>query len=64
MHQAVTPWQPIERRGYLVGTDFHLATALPRAVDVDGEISGRTPIRVQLSGEALRIMVPHSSPLD
>lgn len=64
VHQALTPWQPIERKGYLVGTDFHVATDVPMAVDVDGEISGTTPIHVQLSGEALRIMVPHSSPLD
>lgn len=64
LHQALTPWQPIERKGYVVGTDFHIATDVPMAVDVDGEISGTTPIRVQLSGEALRIMVPHSSPLD
>jgi diacylglycerol kinase (ATP) len=64
VHQALTPWQPIERKGYLVGTDFHIATDVPMAVDVDGEISGTTPIRVQLSGEALRIMLPHDSPLD
>ena len=64
VHQVLTPWQPIERKGYLVGTDFHISTDVPMAVDVDGEISGKTPIRVQLSGEALRIMVPHSSPLD
>jgi diacylglycerol kinase (ATP) len=64
VHQALTPWQPIERKGYLVGADFHIVTDVPKAVDVDGEIAGTTPIRVQLSGEALRIMVPHNSPLD
>ena len=64
VHQALTPWQPIERKGYLVGTDFHIETEAPMAVDVDGEISGTTPIHVQLSGEALRIMVPPDSYLD
>ena len=60
---VLTPWQPLERKGFLVGTDFHIATEEPMAVDVDGEISGPTPIRVQLAAEALRIMVPRGSPL-
>jgi YegS/Rv2252/BmrU family lipid kinase len=64
VHQAFTPWQPIKRKGYLVGTDFHITTDVPMAVDVDGEVSGTTPIHVQLSGEALRIMVPHDAAVD
>jgi diacylglycerol kinase (ATP) len=63
-HQALTPWQPLARKGYLVGTDFRVSTDRPMAVDVDGEVSGSTPIHVRLAGEALRVMVPVDSPLD
>jgi diacylglycerol kinase (ATP) len=58
VHQALTPWQPIERKGHVTGTEFHVATDRPMAVDVDGEVSGCTPIHVQVTGQALRIMVP------
>ena len=58
VHQALTPWQPVERKGYLTGTQFHVATDVPQLVDVDGEIAGRTPIDVKLSPDALRVLVP------
>jgi YegS/Rv2252/BmrU family lipid kinase len=64
VRQAFTPQQPIQRKGYLVGTDFTVATEVPKAVDVDGEVSGTTPIHVQVTGEALRVMVPQDSDLD
>jgi YegS/Rv2252/BmrU family lipid kinase len=58
--QVLTPWQPVARKGYLTGTDFHIATDVPLAVDVDGEVSGRTPILVEVDSEALRVMVPRT----
>ena len=57
-HQALTPWQPVERKGYLTATELHVATDVPQLVDVDGEIAGRTPIHVKLSANALRVLVP------
>jgi diacylglycerol kinase (ATP) len=60
VHQALTPWQPVERKGYLTGTEFHVSTDVPQPVDVDGEISGQTPIHVTLSPQALRVLAPPS----
>jgi diacylglycerol kinase (ATP) len=57
-HQALTPWQPVERKGYLTATELHVTTDVPQLVDVDGEIAGRTPIHVTLSANALRVLVP------
>ncbi len=59
--QALTPGQPIERKGLLTGTEFTVTTDRPMAVDVDGEVSGSTPIRVEVTGRALRVMVPRST---
>jgi YegS/Rv2252/BmrU family lipid kinase len=55
---ALTPWQPLERKGYLTGTHFRITTEVPMDVDVDGEVSGRTPIDVEVTARALRILVP------
>jgi diacylglycerol kinase (ATP) len=57
-HQALTPWQPVERKGYLTATEMHVSTDVPQLVDVDGEIAGSTPIHVKLSPDALRVLVP------
>jgi diacylglycerol kinase (ATP) len=62
VRQALTPWQPIERKGYLTGTEFHVTTDRPLPVDVDGEISVNTPIHVELAAEALRVFVPPEFP--
>jgi len=64
VHQALTPWQPLVRKGYLVGTEFHVSTEVPMAVDVDGEVTTTTPVRVRVTGEALRMMVPEESELE
>lgn len=56
--QALTPWEPVARKGHLSGTEFHVTTDVPRAVDVDGEVSGTTPIHVEVGAGALRVMVP------
>jgi diacylglycerol kinase (ATP) len=61
--QALTPWQPIERKGYLTGTHFRVTTDIQMAVDVDGEVSGQTPIDVEVTPQALRVMAPHGSRL-
>jgi diacylglycerol kinase (ATP) len=60
VHQALTPWQPTSRKGYLTGTEFYVETDVPMPVDVDGEVSGVTPIRVHVTAQALRIMVPQA----
>ncbi|GAA2720432.1 diacylglycerol/lipid kinase family protein [Cellulomonas aerilata] len=56
--QALTPWQPVQRKGYLTGTEFHITTDVPLTVDVDGEVSGMTPIHVEVTAQALRVMAP------
>jgi diacylglycerol kinase (ATP) len=61
VRQALTPWQPVERKGYLVGTEFDVVTDVPLDVDVDGEVTGRTPIHVEVTAEALRVMVPRDA---
>ncbi|WP_129337114.1 diacylglycerol/lipid kinase family protein [Cellulomonas endophytica] len=62
VHQALTPWQPMARKGYLTGTEFHVSTDRPLALDVDGEITGTTPVHVTLAAEALRVLVPARRP--
>ncbi|WP_258724701.1 diacylglycerol/lipid kinase family protein [Cellulomonas sp. NS3] len=56
--QAVTPWEPVARKGHLSATEFHVTTDRPMVVDVDGEVSGTTPIHVEVTAAALRVMVP------
>lgn len=56
--QALTPRQPLSRKGYLTGRDFHVETDVPLPVDVDGELRGTTPIHVSVADNALRVMVP------
>ncbi len=57
-HQALTPWLPLARKGYLTGTEFTVTTDVPLDVDVDGEVSGTTPVHVEVTAQALRVMVP------
>jgi diacylglycerol kinase (ATP) len=58
VHQALTPRRPLQRKGYLTGTEFSVTTDPPLPVDVDGEIAMSTPIRVEVVPEALRVLVP------
>lgn len=58
VRQALTPWEPVRRKGYLTGTTVEITTDRPLPVDVDGEVSGTTPIRVEVSAAALRVLVP------
>ncbi|GAB3674128.1 lipid kinase YegS [Actinocorallia lasiicapitis] len=43
---------------FLTTGEVTVATDPPMAVDVDGELRARTPVRVRLLGNALRVMVP------
>lgn len=56
--QDVTPWQPVERKDYLTRTSFTVTTDVLMHVDVDGEVSRRTPIRVEVTAAALPITAP------
>jgi YegS/Rv2252/BmrU family lipid kinase len=58
IRQALTPWQPVRRKGYRAATEFHVTTDVPQPVDVDGEIAGRTPVHVKVAAKALRVLVP------
>jgi YegS/Rv2252/BmrU family lipid kinase len=56
--QALTFWQPVARKGYLTAAEFTITTDVPLPVDVDGEVSGQTPIHVKVTAQALRVLVP------
>ncbi len=58
--QALTPWQPVERKGYLTASEFFITTDVPLPVDVDGEVSGHTPLHVKVTAQALLVLVPQN----
>lgn len=62
--QAATPWRPLARKGYLTGPAFRVQTDVALPVDVDGEVSGTVsparPMTVEVTAEALRVLVPRS----
>lgn len=58
--QALTPHQPLEQKRYLTAPEFVVATDPPLPVDVDGEITTRTPVHVQVAREALLVLVPNT----
>lgn len=60
VRQALTPWQPLARKAYVTGTEFAVTTSVPLPVDVDGEVSGTTPLHVEVTGRALRVLVPQT----
>ena len=47
---------------FLAVSELRLETDPPVPIDVDGEIRGRTPVRIELAAEALRVMVAPDSP--
>lgn len=47
---------------FLAVGELWLETDHPAPVEVDGEVHGRTPIRIGLSANALRVMVPDDVP--
>ena len=42
-------------------TEFHISTVVPREINVDGEICGRTPARFRVVPGALEVFGPHPS---
>ncbi len=48
----------LDEDAFITTRDVHVETDPPMPVDVDGEIRGRTPVRVSLLPNALRVMVP------
>jgi len=45
-----------EEPAFLAASELWLHTEPPLPLDIDGEISGRTPARITLAPEALRVM--------
>ncbi|HEY4604244.1 MAG TPA: diacylglycerol kinase, partial [Blastococcus sp.] len=54
---VIGPRRPLARTRFLTTSEVWLETDPPLALDVDGEIRGRTPVRVTLEANALRVMV-------
>lgn len=47
---------------FLAVSELRLETDPPLPLDIDGEIRGRTPVRITLAAEALRVMVSRDFP--
>ncbi|MDG4787967.1 hypothetical protein O7626_18820 [Micromonospora sp. WMMD1102] len=47
---------------FLAAGEILLDTDRPATVEVDGEVRGRTPIRIGLDANALRVMAPADTP--
>ena len=54
---VIGPRRPLARTRFLTAGEVWLETDPPLALDVDGEIRGRTPVRIALEANALRVMV-------
>ena len=54
---VIGPRRPLDRTQFLTAGEVWLGTDPPLALDVDGEIRGRTPARISLEANALRVMV-------
>ena len=54
---VIGPRRPLARTRFLTAREVWLETDPPLALDVDGEIRGRTPVRIALEANALRVMV-------
>jgi diacylglycerol kinase family enzyme len=52
----------MEEPAFLAVRELWLHTDPPLPLDVDGEIRGRTPMRITLAPEALRVMVAPAFP--
>jgi YegS/Rv2252/BmrU family lipid kinase len=61
VHQAALgPYRPLARTPFLTADSLWLETDPPLDLDIDGEIRGRTPVRIRLEPNALRVMVSPS----
>jgi diacylglycerol kinase family enzyme len=61
-HALLGRRRPMKAPPFLVTDDLWLETDPPLPLDVDGEIVGRTPVRVTLAARALRVMVDRPAP--
>jgi diacylglycerol kinase (ATP) len=52
----------LRREPFLAAGEFTVETDRPARVEVDGEPSGRTPIRIGLDANALRLLAPAGTP--
>lgn len=57
-HVVAGPRSTITDRPFLTARDLWLDADPPQPLDLDGEVCGRTPVRVSVAAEALRVMVP------
>ncbi|MBW8485402.1 diacylglycerol/lipid kinase family protein [Actinomadura parmotrematis] len=59
-HVLTGQWRSLSEDAFLTTGEVRVSTDPPLAVDVDGEIRGRTPVTIRLHGNALRVIVPES----
>ncbi|WP_067488349.1 diacylglycerol/lipid kinase family protein [Actinomadura hibisca] len=59
-HVLTGQWRSLDDDTFLTTDRVRVTTDPPMAVDVDGEIRGRTPVTIRLRGNALRVIVPQS----
>ncbi|WP_019634240.1 diacylglycerol/lipid kinase family protein [Actinomadura atramentaria] len=59
-HVLTGQWRSLGERAFTTTREAVITTDPPMPVDVDGEIRGRTPVRVVLRGNALNVFVPQS----
>ncbi|MEV4350811.1 diacylglycerol kinase family protein [Actinoplanes sp. NPDC049596] len=59
---ATGPSRSLREEPFLAVDELWLETDRPARVEVDGEPSGRTPLRIGLAANALRVMAPLDAP--
>jgi len=59
-HVLTGQWRSLSEGAFMTTGQVDIETDPPMGVDVDGEIRGRTPVRIRLLGNALRVIVPQS----
>ncbi|MBO2453782.1 diacylglycerol kinase [Actinomadura barringtoniae] len=59
-HVLTGQWRSLSEGAFVTTDHVDIETDPPMGVDVDGEIRGRTPVRIRLLGNALRVIVPQS----
>jgi YegS/Rv2252/BmrU family lipid kinase len=57
-HALTGSYLSMEDQPFLTAGDLHLETDPALPLDVDGEIRGRTPVRIRVRPNALRVIVP------
>jgi hypothetical protein len=56
------PRRPLFHGLFVTTREVWVDTDPPLALDLDGEVRGRTPVRMTLLPQALRVLVPRASP--